>query len=435
MAPHEEFLELCAAATAGELTADEQSKLEAHLSSCPECRKAMAEYEAASQRMIATAASSVEEKEAQSDADWSLEEAEQAFFKRLETEDKLRRESPEDRREVAKIGQRFTYRPSQLRWREVWMSLAAVVVLGLALTITAYRTGMKRGTDIAQTTTGPSVESVASLEQQVSDANHERGQLLEKMGEQDKLIADLRRQLSEQQKAVATLKVADTSAERVASSQQPDQNFKELATRRDQELVAAQAKLQELQKNTENLTSQRDELASRASALDAKVGELSQLLRNRTREVDQKQEEVARLEDLLQYDRDVRELMSGRELHMVDVHDVFKSGTAKTFGRVFFAKGKRLIFYAFDLDAQPGFQNASFQAWGRRGPDKLQARSLGILYEDNASKRRWVLKADDPKTLEDIDAVFVTIEPNGGSQHPSGKQLLFAYLGEKPSQP
>ena len=53
---------------------------------------------------------------------------------------------------------------------------------------------------------------------------------------------------------------------------------------------------------------------------------------------------------------------------------------------------------------------------------------MGIFYMDNASARRWVLKLDDPKVLEEVDSVFVTIEPNGGSKKPSGKQLLFAYL-------
>ena len=45
------------------------------------------------------------------------------------------------------------------------------------------------------------------------------------------------------------------------------------------------------------------------------------------------------------------------------------------------------------------------------------------------------MKADDPKSLENIDAVFVTVEPNGGSQHPSGKELLFAYLRVNPNHP
>jgi hypothetical protein len=119
------------------------------------------------------------------------------------------------------------------------------------------------------------------------------------------------------------------------------------------------------------------------------------------------------------------------------VHDVAGTGkTDKTYGRVFYTKGKSLIFYAYDLDAQPGVRDtSSFQAWGRRGPDKAQALNLGMFYEDNASKKRWVLKAEDPKTLADIDAVFVTVEPTGGSHHPSGKQLLFAYLRVNPNHP
>jgi len=59
--------------------------------------------------------------------------------------------------------------------------------------------------------------------------------------------------------------------------------------------------------------------------------------------------------------------MGARELYMADVHDVSGKGTAQTYGRVFYTKGKSLIFYAFDLDAQPGIQNAkSFQAWVAR---------------------------------------------------------------------
>jgi hypothetical protein len=54
--------------------------------------------------------------------------------------------------------------------------------------------------------------------------------------------------------------------------------------------------------------------------------------------------------------------------------------------------------------------------------------NLGIFYQDSAAKKRWVLKFNDPKALDEIDAVFVTVEPKGGSRKPSSKPLLSAYL-------
>jgi hypothetical protein len=93
--------------------------------------------------------------------------------------------------------------------------------------------------------------------------------------------------------------------------------------------------------------------------------------------------------------------------------------------------------YAYDLDQQPGIeQTSTFQAWGgRRGQDHDHAVNLGILYQDNATRKRWVLKSDSTKTLAQIDAVFVTVVPNGGRVHPGGKPLLFACLRIQPNQP
>jgi hypothetical protein len=86
-------------------------------------------------------------------------------------------------------------------------------------------------------------------------------------------------------------------------------------------------------------------------------------------------------------------------------------------------------FYAYDLDQQTNIKNPStFQAWGMRGTERQRALSLGIFYEDIASKKRWVLNTSDPKLLERVDAVYVTVEPSGGSHRPSTKSLLFAYL-------
>src|SRR5260370_14322303 len=103
--------------------------------------------------------------------------------------------------------------------------------------------------------------------------------------------------------------------------------------------------------------------------------------------------------------------MGARKLYIADVFDVDSgSSTRKPFGRVFYTEGKSLVFYAFDLDHQPGLKNAStFQAWGKKEtlPGGLeQPLNLGILYVDSESNRRWVLRCDDPKQLAEIDAVF-----------------------------
>jgi len=71
---------------------------------------------------------------------------------------------------------------------------------------------------------------------------------------------------------------------------------------------------------------------------------LTQLVKVREQALDQKEAETARGQELLEYDRDIRELMGARELYMADVHDVSGKGTAKTYGRVFFTKESRLIF-------------------------------------------------------------------------------------------
>jgi hypothetical protein len=133
---------------------------------------------------------------------------------------------------------------------------------------------------------------------------------------------------------------------------------------------------------------------------------------------------------LLAEDRDIRDLMGARDLYIAEVYDVARDGaTQKPYGRMFYTKGKSLIFYAYDLDQQPGVKEAStFQAWGQNGPDRQQALSLGIFYQDSVANKRWVLKVDDPRALEQINAVFVTVEPHGGSRKPSGKPLLFASL-------
>jgi hypothetical protein len=443
MRRHDNFLELCAAATAGELSAAEIAKLDAHLAVCLECRRAMNEYEIAARSGVAALASELAPKDEETDGSWSVEKVEKAekiFFRRLEGQQQVPqfKKAGTDKADQIPRGQRYTYRPSQIQWRTVWMPFAAAALLAMALGIAAYRTRVKRGADVARIVPAPTGDSVSSLEEKSSDAGHEHAQLVARLAEEDRIIADLRRRLKEHLKEINALKATQrTGAHPAISGQPPSLSARDSGTRLDEELSAAQTKVQELQKAIDTLTAQREEVILRANTLEATVGELTQQVRDREQALDQRQTILASQQELLDHDRDIRELMGARDLYIAEVHDVSRTGrTDKTYGRVFYTKGKSLIFYAYDLDAQPGIGNASsFQAWGRRGPDKQQLLNLGIFYEDNVNKKRWVLKTKDPKTLDDIDAVFVTVEPNGGSRSPSGKQLLFAYLRVNPNHP
>src|SRR5271154_2405184 len=85
MGPHEEFLELCAAATAGELSANEQARLDSHLVACPECRQAMSEFEAATRVTVSALAEELPPTGGTAGEAWSVEEAETRFFERLDS--------------------------------------------------------------------------------------------------------------------------------------------------------------------------------------------------------------------------------------------------------------------------------------------------------------------------------------------------------------
>jgi hypothetical protein len=431
--PHDEFLELCAVSTSGELTEEEQKRLQDHLAVCPSCREAIQQYEAVVGRAIPTIAAEEVPDEVEPGPSWSQERAEAALFKRLEEENPGKAEvrgttqvdSPNGARRVFPFAGGAT-------WRHVWTLYAAGILLAVALGVCVYQVGMHRGAYTAKPAPPAlDMQSQTSLEAQVSDAAHEHEIARAQVEQRDRLIADLRRKLDQQSVEVSQMKVAQDRLEsdlrnRDAGTQDLIQQRTELAQKFD----AAQANAQTIQQKLDTLSKQSSQDAARAGQLEAQVKGLTQSLRDRDAALDQK-------DQLLAKDRDIRELMGARDLYVAEVYDVARSGeTQKPYGRVFYTKGKSLIFYAYDLDQETEVKNAStFQAWGRRGPDRQQALNLGIFYEDNASKKRWVLKLDDPQMLAQIDAVFVTVEPHGGSHKPSGKPLLFAYLKADPNHP
>ncbi len=429
--PHDEFLELCAISTSGQLTVEEQKRLREHLAVCPSCREAVKQYDAVVSNVIPVLASDPESVE--SDPSWSQEQAEAALFQRLALEGELGADPGGADRDSASgpIG-RVPLSASQSTWRNVWVLCAAGVLLCVALGVSAYQVGIRRGVRSAAVTLPPSQTNQLAFEQQVSDAGHEHEVLRAQIEQRDKNILSLRRELERRGVEMGRIKLAQTQLETdLQNGQAGRQDLLQQRSDLNQKLEAAQAKTQGLEDRLEALEHQSSADKKQATVLEAKVADLTRLLRDRETTIDEQQE-------LLAHDRDIRDLMGARDLYVAEVYDVERTGeTKKPYGRVFYTKGKSLIFYAYDLDQQAGLKSAStFQAWGRRGPDWKEALSLGVFYVDNASKKRWVLRFDDPKALAQIDAVFVTVEPRGGSHKPSSnKPLLFAYLHVDPNHP
>jgi len=442
MAVHEEFLELCAVSVTGELTEDERTRLDEHLSTCSSCRAAFHEYQETTVSVIPQLASDLSLSTISADSSWSEDRVEAALLSRLRTEERTDSLQPS----VAVNGEGngvAHFVPPPARWGQFGMLYAAGILLFVTLAVCAYRIGERRGVETASVNDPARNSDVGAAKSALSDAGHERQVLLSEITARDKSIAELKQQIARQ--------ASDSGGGAGNSGLGKSSAAKTVAGLDVQNGRGPASGLEELQRQLDNQEKERAEQSARASALDAKVAELTRQLQDREEEVahqtgivrdrddvlQQRERTIAREEELLAHDRDIRDLMSARDLYIAEVYDVAKTGeTNKPYGRIFYTKGKSLLFYAYDLDQQAGLKNVStFQAWGRRGTGREQPVNLGIFYEDSVANKRWVVKSEDARTLEQIDAVFVTVEPNGGSSRPSSKPLLFAYLRIHPNHP
>ncbi len=207
----------------------------------------------------------------------------------------------------------------------------------------------------------------------------------------------------------------------------------------------AQAEREKEGSLAEKLRETEASLGQMAGELQAlrKAGEEARHMADRLARVEELERELGastealdRAKRLLVADHDIRDLMGARNLHITDVYDVDSKGkTLQAFGRAFYTEGKSLIFYAFDLGkTKSPSPERSYQAWGYQEAAH-KSQSLGMLYLDDKNQNRWALKFNDAAVLSEIDAVFVTVEPPGGSGQPTGKKLLYAYLEATANHP
>jgi hypothetical protein len=423
---HEKFKELCALAASGTLSPLELSELQLHLEDCESCQEAFTQYQILNTEGIPTLAEAYLARPER--VVWDDSAARERLWTSIRAEQQL---LPEQNPALTTLRQDSSLKNNV----RALAGLAIAAGLLLAVASGAYHLGARTHQPIIVS------QPSTAMGQQYQKLSEEKRAADESLATQEKRLAQLQAESAEKEQALAKLRsslreLETRSNELMMENSQSEAQLKELAQQRDELNAKLQAVSQAYGNNQAelaNLRAERDKTSLRTAFLESKIEDLTAKNRDQDR----------RLKDAEQYltsDRDIRELMGARKLYIADVFDVDGSSrTQKPFGRVFYTQGKSLIFYAFDLDRQPGVLNAStFQVWGQREAPQGEPASpmnLGILYMDNETNRRWVMRFDDPKQLAEIDAVFVTVEPRGGSHKPTSKPFLYALLRNQANHP
>lgn len=442
MLKHEDFEELCAAAAIGQATPEELARLSAHLAECPACREAyggflnLTAYEYASQDHEAELSQSEANQIIASDL------FRQRFFERAASEGIVFSSGIERVQNRPKaIPVSFGIRVGLPGPLYRGLAAAGIAVLFLA---GGYELGQARlGSRIlpnAETHLPSTPANVAPrTEVAMTDTSHlaelaARNEQLEKSV--NLLREEIRSQEGQLSHADANLAAAGKTAEQLRTERDNQSTLIQQlqAKLADSEglLASSRSELTRLQTQTEaKLQANAEEAGRTAVASASRVRELTDKLAEATDALDRERQ-------MLGANRDIRDLIAARNLHIVDVFDTDAKGkTRPAFGRVFFTEGKSLIFYAYDLnEVKLAKATYDFHVWGKKEGPNQQPRNLGIFYSDDNTQKRWVFRLDDPKILNEIDAVFVTVEPPGEKRgRPQGHELMYAYLRAQPNHP
>jgi hypothetical protein len=413
MDPHDNWLELAALDVIGELTDQEHGALQGHLRECADCRTAVARDAEVVQDWLPPASIVRPIRSAAAD-----ERGRRDAF--------LARARGEGLRLSAEAG-----RPRRpwMMWRGGWntapVGAVAAIAAFMLVAVAAWWSWPE-----------PAASPVRGAESapRMADVSRENDQLKRTIAATQEQNAVDRQQLAavEARGDEARLRVAQLEQGLASAQEQSARTRDELQRTKAEASDATERQAAEL-RQLEALRTQIDQVKSAHAADRAALMARQDQVEDLTRQMRLQEATVDRSRSLLTADRDIRDLMTARNLHIVDVHDTNAKGkTQKAFGRMFYTEGKSLIFYAYDLES-PAVVNASFQVWGQKSGRPDDAVSLGILYSDDKAQQRWVMTSTDPKVLKEIDSIFVTVEASGGSRKPSSQRMMYAYLLNEPN--
>jgi predicted nucleic acid-binding Zn-ribbon protein len=424
---HEHFEALCAAASIGQASGAELAELREHLEGCTTCQQAYSDFlQLGTVRSVADA---FEKQEVTaSEAIGYIDSAlfREKFLKKAEAEGILL-----SRQRVCQRIREPLTRPAKNRWGHgVALATAASILLALGALggywlRTLENDGVSQTVKSADTPAALPSESKEAVEQREVSISHlemENRKLKEE-------ISALRASLAHESAKVKELQSGAAASEKdraelLAAAKEHDEKIDDL----QRKLTQAQAESGTIQAELEKVQSNNQ---AALAADQTRIRELTDQLAEQSSTLDRERE-------MLAANRDIRDLMSARNLHIADVFDTDPKGkTRAAFGRVFFTEGKSLIIYAYDLnDHRVQDAGYHYRVWGKKEGPTQQAKSLGIFYSDDSAQKRWVFKYDDPKVLSEIDSVFVTLEPPGKNfAEPKGDKFLYAYLRNQPNHP
>jgi Putative zinc-finger len=435
---HEVFEELAALAAVGELSPLEQERLGRHLEECPQCRETCETFAIMASNDLGIAATSRESTEALALDDASDAEARQ-HLGRLR-----KRLNPAGSRLISESTKSPTLGepagPRNSDSSEAWSRRLAVLGVAAGVVLAAM---VGRGVTVRQMSKTVSVERERSGELQSLVDSMKREKNDDKPGTDSAVL----RSLDESQKS------RDALQKSLAASQAKNDELLARQKASEDKLAGAIANVEQLRQQLAATDTEKEKLASLQRESDTKLREaLVELYQARQASPETAANSEARVDHGPETasqptaeagpnasspsEVEARNLFGARDLHIVDVYDVKGDGkTKRTYGRVYYVEKKLLVFYAFDLQDRQDHKRGVFQAWGYRESSGAKPVSLGLFTIDDNAMSRWVLTVNHPDVLSHIDAVFVTVEPLGGSTSPQGKKVLYANLIGPPNHP
>ncbi|HUN61940.1 MAG TPA: hypothetical protein VMU53_08115 [Candidatus Sulfotelmatobacter sp.] len=397
MSDHERFEELAALSPGALLSDREQMELREHTKRCRDCLRAAEEF----RELVCS----------------GLPLTEGAIHKylqqtRTKSDDGIRERFLLRARREGVVFSPQVQEPSPRRTWRLGTAVAGMAALAAMVLLLLYGPGL-----YSRATPGGTAR-LAQIQQQNKALNTTIAQLNESLAAKQREIETLRTQLGTANKTAESLR-HENETQRASSQIVP---FPTELQNRDKQLDEARNEIQRINQL------HADDAAS-LTAQQVRIAQLSDQLRVASATLDLERQLTAA-------GKDIRELLTARELHVIDVRDTDANGKpTKAFGRIFVTEGKTLTFYAFDLD-QGRAINAKhrFAVWGSPQAKGTPAKSLGFFYVDDKTQNRWALKVSDPTLINEVSAVFVTVAPSAGTTAPTGPQLLYAYLGQ-PNHP